>query len=199
MEDPWDFQIHPRIFKHLTLIWGPFLCDLFASLWNTQISQFYSWKHQPLAKGIDALAHPWNKKGNYAFPPWNQIHKIIKKIKREECQLCLITPYYQTQPWFSSLVNLCIDSPIKIIMAPDSLTDAQGLPHPLITQNKLSLIGWRLSGCKLDREAFLSQLPKSSKILPGKRPQKPINTNGLPGVIGVIQGRYIHFNPTSLI
>ena len=148
MMDNGDWKLDTHTFQLLNRAMGPLKWDLFATLWNRQTRLFYSWKPQPEAQGSDALIQDWDQEGNYAFPPWILIPRVISKIKREKIQVCLVTPMFTSKTWFCSLMQLSIQRPILLDMLNNTLTDAQNNTHPLLLQKKLQLVGWKLSGKK---------------------------------------------------
>ena len=73
LSDCSDWRLSPKVFSQLNYLFGPFSIDLFASHLNTQTTRFYSWRPDPQAIAVDALAHPWNRERPYAFPPFTLI------------------------------------------------------------------------------------------------------------------------------
>ena len=74
-----EWQLDSTIFTMLETRFGPFGADLFASRLNTQCPVFFSWRPDPNAIAIDALAHPWTDTINYAFPPFSIINRLLQK------------------------------------------------------------------------------------------------------------------------
>ena len=49
----------------------------------------------------------WNKMFPYAFPPFSLISRILKKVCQEKVeQMIIITPTWQTQPWYPLLLEI---------------------------------------------------------------------------------------------
>jgi hypothetical protein len=54
----------------------------------------------------DAFALDFRGLFGYAFPPFNQIQKLVQKIRREKCHIVLIVPDWPTQAWFSEVFTM---------------------------------------------------------------------------------------------
>ena len=54
----------------IDLHYGPMTVDLFASFRNTQLTIFFSWKPDPIASAVDALAQTWIHHRPYMFSPF---------------------------------------------------------------------------------------------------------------------------------
>ena len=63
-----DWKLTSKLFLAIAKRW-PMKTDLFASAWNTQLEKFISWKPQPNAWRVNALASNWSNLQGYAFPP----------------------------------------------------------------------------------------------------------------------------------
>jgi len=91
--DPSDWCLNRTIFKSLEAKWGPFDVDLFAAHHNKQLERFFSFRPDPQAEAIDALAQPWTNLRPYAFPPFILLGRIIRKIWQENVkEVVVITP-----------------------------------------------------------------------------------------------------------
>ena len=54
-----DWGIQPHIFQWVTILWGPFTIDRFATWYNTKCNRFNSRFWNPGCKGIDAFSLNW--------------------------------------------------------------------------------------------------------------------------------------------
>ena len=66
--DQSDWMLNQEIFQALETKWGPFDVDLFAARHNKQLRRFFSFRPDPEAEAVDALAQPWTNIRPYAFP-----------------------------------------------------------------------------------------------------------------------------------
>ena len=197
MLDTSDFQLLPEIFRTLNYMIGPMTIDLFANAWNAQLPTFMSWKPQPGAMSIDALAQDWPKKGSYAFPPFCLLPTILRKVMAEELDLVLVTPVWPTQAWYPQLLQLSVKPPIILPQVTNLIQDPLGNPHMLTAQKNFRLAAWILSGDSLRNREFLKGLPMSSHHNTDRLPTLHTTMHGRPGVAGVIRGKWITFQPLS--
>lgn len=80
--------------------------DLFATACNAVVPRFYSWHHDYLSDGSDALKQNWQEfMLAYAFPPVSMIPAVISKIQTEPSRLIIVFPYWESQPWFPVLMR----------------------------------------------------------------------------------------------
>jgi len=104
--DSGDWKLCPRIFQKLNAYFGGFSIDLFASYRNHQIQRFYSWKPDPQAIAVDALAQVWGNEVPYAFPPFALVGRCLQKVNQEGLKfLLLIAPIWRAQHWYALLAD----------------------------------------------------------------------------------------------
>ncbi len=54
-----DWRLDPGILAQVLRQWACTISiDLFASRWNSQAPEFFSWEHDDKALGVDSLSHP---------------------------------------------------------------------------------------------------------------------------------------------
>ena len=58
-----------------------------------------SWYPEKQAFAVDAFTISWTNFSFYAFPPFAQIPKVLKKIIQDKAQEILLVPNWPTQPW----------------------------------------------------------------------------------------------------
>jgi len=80
--------------------------DNFASHVTTQCQQFYSWFPDPLATGVDAFTFNWSD-FFYAFPPFNLISRVLRKIVEDNASGVVVVPIWPAQPWYPLFMELC--------------------------------------------------------------------------------------------
>ena len=196
MTDTSDWQLNKRIFRSLQQKFGPFTVDLFASFRNTQLKTFFSWKPDPRAAAVDALAQEWKHHNPYMFPPFALIGRALQKVKQEKLQFALlIAPIWPAQPWYSLLLSMLISHPIVLPDRQDLLTNLQNETHPMIECKHMILAAWPLSGVDLKIKSFQKTLLRSYVPL-GENPHRSrTNRRGNAGVAGAVNGKLIQFQP----
>ena len=126
-------------------LWRPPDIDCFTTKNNTQLLDYISYKPDPFAKFVDAFSINWSYYNCYIFPLFSLMGQVLQKIQNEKAEVLLMAPYWPTQPWFNTLYNLIVGSPMIIKPHENNLI----LPykplqkHPL--HKKLTLIVGKLS------------------------------------------------------
>ena len=187
-----DWKLNPRYFSTLNELWGPIERDLFADRLNHQTPKYFSWRADPEAAGTDAFLTPWGEK-DYAFPPFCQIARCLAKVRKEETSLILITPVWQSQYWYPTLLSLLVDFPRLIPSTPQTLTNAQREPHPMMTKNSWRLAAWKLSGKESKTKDFQTKLLNSSTRNSEGKHKWLTTPTGKSGLAGVSKGKLIPF------
>ncbi|KAJ1124232.1 hypothetical protein NDU88_002693, partial [Pleurodeles waltl] len=139
--------------------------DLFPSRLNSHLPKFYSWRPDPQALATDAFLQDWSLHLNYAFPPFMMIARVLAQVHRQRASLVLVTPFWQTQPWFPSVLELPINFLLLIPTFPELLLDLEGRPHNMILDHTLSLVAWKISGQPGEPPEFRKKLPCISATL----------------------------------
>lgn len=187
-----EWKLNPYIFGLIQSLLGPFDMDLFASRINFQFQPYVSWAPDPEAWGIDAFHFSWKDIYGYSFPPFSIIAKVLQKIEIEECEMCVIVPFWKTQCWFPKLGKLLIDTPLLLPKSRHTLIHPlnEELTHPL--QHKLQLVACKLSGKPWKNEVFL-QKQQESIWNPGEKvPKSNMNVMCNNSYAFVSQGKLIH-------
>ena len=104
IHDNMEWKLHPDLFSQIYDKLGIPEIDLFASRLNSQLSVYCSWKPDPGAKAIDAMTIDWTPLFFYAFPPFNMIGKILRKIEEDKAEGILIFPAWPTQTWYPKVL-----------------------------------------------------------------------------------------------
>ena len=133
--------------------------DLFATRINCKLNRYVSYQPDPGAIFCDALQYFVGKEIFYAFPPIKLISKFLKKIEIEKSEGIIIVPMWPSQPFFTPLIKLLVDIPIKLKWHNDLISNPVRETHNL--GKKLKLIGCHISGDIFKRRAFLKKLQKS--------------------------------------
>ena len=194
--DSSDWQLSPRVFRELDLHYGPMTVDLFASFRNTQLTIFFSWKPDPKASAIDALAQPWIHHRPYMFPPFALIGRCLQKIRKEVVPFALlVAPIWWSQTWYPLVLEMLVDLPQILPNSDNLLLNSQSEPHPLVIQGHLTLAAWPISGDPCRIKDFRKGL-LTSYVPPGEKGQRNHTIQlGGDGFAGVVQGKSIQFLP----
>ena len=102
-------DVKPSCFQSNQSQMGPCEIDIFASRLMRQLPRFFSWKPDPEAEGTDAFSQDWSAARGYANPSWCLIARCLSQIKQQMTRLVVITPLWNTQPWFPTILSLLED------------------------------------------------------------------------------------------
>jgi len=145
-----------------------------------QLPQYVSWRPDPFSLGTDLT---WLGLQGYA---------LIGRSK-----VVLITPLWQAQFWFSALLESAVENPLLLPMRPDLLVDPFNQLHPLVSQGRLQLVAWKVSGKNTLQKEFRDKLQTCSWQAGAREPTLHINQAGSAGFAGVLQGKWIPFQVGS--
>ena len=81
--------------------------DLFVSHLNNKLQNYCSWFPDEKAQFCDAFSISWSGFLGYAFPPFNLIGRVLRKVESEKCELVIVVPEWKTQYWYSKLLEMC--------------------------------------------------------------------------------------------
>ena len=96
----------------------------------------------------------------YAFPPFLLAQRVLcKKAKEKVNTVILITPTWQTQPWYPNLLAMSFSQPFLLPMSPGVLKNPKWEDHPLVINKSLALVVWKLIGKPWLNQAFKNELP----------------------------------------
>ena len=83
--------------------------DLFASRFICKVQKYVSFQHDPQEWKVNAFNLEWSNFFGYAFPPTNQISKVLQKVKKEKAHIILIGPDWPMQSWYTEAMNMTIN------------------------------------------------------------------------------------------
>jgi len=196
--DPSDWKLMPSIFAMLQMIWGPLEVDPFAANHNKKLPRFFSFRPDPEAEAVDALAQTWSDMRPYAFPPFILIGRCLSKLTQDWVrEMVMIVPFWQNQTWYSNLLSQLIDLPLLLADQREILTNPRGEFHPLVEQSSLSLVACRVSGVTCRTEEFQRSLLRSYQQPGDMGQRKHTHQHGGSGYFGVISRNPIPFHPLS--
>ena len=193
-----DWKLDPRAFRSVQSVWNSQV-DMFASSWNAQLPIFVSRFPQPGAWKTDALSVCWKDLAGFCFPPFSLIPFCLSKIRREKATIVLIAPFWPSQYWFPSLLELATDFPLLLPPSRSLLTSPLGEGHPLIVNGSLRLIAWRLSGVVSESAAFHLKLSSSYWGQLAQIHTLHISPPGALGAVGVLHGKPIPCRLASMM
>jgi hypothetical protein len=158
MRDRSDWRLNPRLFQELSLLWGPFSVDLFATRANAQLPRYFAHTWDPGAAAIDALAQDWEQETPYGNPPFIIMSRVLQKVAQTKTPVTLIVPAWRTAVWWPAMLRLLVAVPRVLPRATDTF-----LPGHLGSETALGLPPWdslavRLSGSRKLQLAFRLQL-----------------------------------------
>ena len=196
LSDSSDWRLEESLFQAINTKWGPFLIDLFASRLNAQVNKYVSWRPDPFAIAVDAFLLEWNMEGAYLFPPFSMIPRCLSKVYKDRATVVIVTPTWHSQPWYPTLLEMVVDTPVLLPKTPRLLLSPRGDTHPLAQQGSLQLAVWKISGRKPCEEEFLLRLPTCWQNTHGVRALEALTrAPGDSGVAGVSRGKLIPFAP----
>ena len=161
VHDNTEWKLNEKLFAKICNTFGTPEIDLFASRLNAQLDRYCSWKPDPGAIAVDALAESWSDQYFYAFPPFNLIGKCLQKIELEQAEGLMVVPFWPTQPWFSKFTQLCKETPF-ILFSRDAVPT---LSHPWRPQEQLPRNLRLLVGCVSAKQSDTSKYLTGQKDL----------------------------------
>ena len=162
----------------------PLKVDCFASRLNFKINNFISRYCDPLCSWVNSFSTKWSDYV-YLFPPYPIINKVISKfISDKTGHGLLICPYWPSQSWFPSLLDLLIAPPL--LLPPASVVDEK-----LRLPKNCLLVGWVIGSGHDERMAYQGKLGCVNSNLLLDRPSLTTKDVGPGSAIGIINGRVI--------
>ena len=150
-----EWKLDVSVFQELVTHMGQLTVDLFTSRLCHQ------------------LLHPWDRECDFAFPPFSLISRVQRKILEEKIDhLIIVTPTWQTQPWYAQLLKMSVQPPFLLPQIRNLLTNPQGKNHPLVETGSLRLAVLKVFGKVCKWKEFQAMLPKLSHIQGEKAQQQ---------------------------
>ena len=189
IHDNMEWQLHPYLFEKICNKWGTPEIDLFASRLNHQVKRYYTWKPDPGAEAVDAFTEDWATNPFYAFPPFNLVGRVLKKIETDKAEGILVVPCWPTQAWFSKFTTMCNNGPYILFNRRAQPT----LKHPWRKEAHLPntrLLAALVSAQPSSQETFQKQ-PKTSFVHHGENPHTNNTTDtSKNGLNIVVKGKW---------
>ena len=192
--DTAEWKLCPQLFYKITQILGVPEIDLFASRATKQIQNYISYKPDPQAQAIDAFQTKWQYQLVYAFPPFKLLDQVMNKLVRDRTTGIIITPAWHTCPWYPLLLERAIANPILLPKQQDLLLDPAGNQHPMVQNNKLQLVAWKVSAENSKTAEYHKRLQSSCSSLGHQEQQRIMRPPGRYSLAGVSNGTLIPFD-----
>ena len=159
--------------------------------WYSKISCLETDTH---SLAIDAMQQECNQGILYAFLPFLLIQRVLSKITKEKDNtVILITPVWQTQPWYPNLLAMSFSQPFLLPMSPGVLKNPRRKDHPLVINKSLALGAWKVTWKLCLSQAFQKELPILSLTQRDKVHQLITTLPGKNGLAGALGNNLIHF------
>ena len=145
---------------------GQPILDLFASRLCHQRPWYIALKPDLGSIAIDMFLDPWNREYNFAFPPCSLISRVLTKIfKKKTDHRIIVTPTWQTQPWYAQILKMSIHPPFLLPHVKNLLTNSEGKIHLLVEVRSLRIAMWKVSTKVCKWKKFQSYLTFRNKKL----------------------------------
>lgn len=133
-----DFSLDQKTYDKITKRFGAQEIDLFASYATHKCERYISWYPDPKAESVDAFTIKW-KDFFYAFPPFNLIDRVLRKVISDKTRGVLVVPLWKCQAWYPMFSSLIVGKQLVIKKGTFCLINPySGKIHPL--SNNLSLV-----------------------------------------------------------
>ena len=80
--------------------------ELFSCRLCDQLPQYVAWKPDPNRMATNAIRQCWNKMFFICFSLFGLISRIMKMVRQENVEQIIVTPTWQTQPWYPLLLEM---------------------------------------------------------------------------------------------
>ena len=187
--DRTEWMLHQDVFQKLSLLWGPFELDLFASRLNKQVCTHVSWKPDPGATAVDAFSIVWDRKPFYAFPPFPL--RCLQKITADKAEGVIIVPMWPTQTYYPRLMSMLIQLP-RLLPRKENLLR---LPHSEKSHplwQKMQLMACLVSGIASRQKEFRKKQEESCCSLGENQPGTSMASISKSGQTFAVKGTLIH-------
>lgn len=105
--DSSDWKLDPLIFSQIDIIWGSFRGRPLCNPSHKPTSSMCELDTRPKGRSHRCIHTKLvsDKTVNGAFPPFNLVGKCLSQVRDQKVdQLCIITPVWETRPWYPLLL-----------------------------------------------------------------------------------------------
>ena len=159
---PYEWRLHPQMFKILDSEFGPHQVDRFASWRTTHLQEYNSYFIDPYTSGVDAFAQNWANKNNFINPPFFLLDRVVNKVIADRALATVVAPWWPNQPWFRKLKSLSVAAPLELPNTERIMLHCVSRPEPLKNFH------WKILAWKICGDSSLHQ--KDGQKWPYKRP-----------------------------
>ena len=129
LQDSRKWKFCPTVLKQICSHLGKPLLDLFASRLCHQLPQYIVWGYQFL----------------YAFSSFWMIGRVLRKVKKDQINMIIVTPAWQSQSWHPVLLKMTnpvlLPNHSKVLLSREN----SSFISKLVTDG-MALVAWILSG-----------------------------------------------------
>ena len=122
IKDNLEWALKYHMFTNVKIKLGQTTIDLSVFWGNNKVKIFHSFYPDPLDPGADAFSFDWSQDIIYAFPTFNLIPCVLRKIENEKIEGILIVPIFVNQSWFTILLTILTEEPLWLPSSNSSLT-----------------------------------------------------------------------------
>ena len=138
----------------------------------------------------------WKGLKAYANPPWHLISRVLCQVREQEATIVLVAPVWKTQAWYSLLLELLIETPLRLPRTKNLIQPTHPVNCPDIQPH---LAVWRISGQDSLQREFRLRL-QASCLPHGERSLAERMTRcSASGLAGVLNGTLIPFQEISQV
>ena len=107
----WEFSLKEEYFENMVFFFKDLTgisptCDVFSSRDTARMSNYCSWRRDPLAMGQDAfLVKDWTP-FPYLFPPTPLLQRVLREVATRRTRCLLVAPYWPYKEWFPLLQKM---------------------------------------------------------------------------------------------
>jgi hypothetical protein len=102
-----------------------------------------AWLPQPQALAVNAFALNWSDLKGYVFPPFALIPHCLDNIRRDQADVGLVCPLWQSEAWFPLILQMSADNPFIFHSHPFLIYSYLLEPHSLLLAKKFRLSAWK--------------------------------------------------------
>ena len=162
----------------------PLSVDCFASRLNNKLTRYISRFRDPFSSHTNAFSVSWLN-NVYLFPPLPLISRVLSKIINDNIShALLICPFWPSQPWFPSLLDLLIDVPLLFPAGSFQDPDAMLPDH-------CQFLAWSIGSSPAQKREFLTKLPYAPSGVLEERPWLGTKEIGENSPLGVVKGKLV--------
>jgi hypothetical protein len=107
--------------------------------------RFYSWDATDRPEAVDSLSQRWVFSLAFIFPPIPLLKRVAKKLETSKGTFLIVTPFWEAQTWFASLLTLKVEDIRRLPLRDDLSIDLSTESPPPVLE-RLHLVVWKITG-----------------------------------------------------